>query len=303
MPLIPEVKYDQVLTNIALAYEPEGYIADQVMPVVPVKNEDGVYWVYDKSKFFTPQALRAPRTRYREIDWSATRDSYHAEEYGLETRIDDRERNNSASPLDLDETGTETLVDMIFNNREKRIATMVLSTGNVTQNTTLAGATQWSDAGGGDPIGVAMTAHDTIRAATGIRPNSAVMGYSVWSKLQQNPKIMARLPEGAQVTEQVLKTLFQVDNLYIGSVLTATSKKGQTVTLGDVWGKDVLFFHKQNRPALRRPAFGYQMQVAGLRTFRWRDTPVNCDVIRVNEIRAEKMVAASLGYLVKAAVA
>ena len=68
--------------------------------------------------------MRAPRSKYREIDWSATRDSYHAEEYGLETRIDDRERNNSASPLDLDETGTETLVDMILNNREKRIASL-----------------------------------------------------------------------------------------------------------------------------------------------------------------------------------
>lgn len=303
MPLIPEVKYDPILTNLSLEYSPTGYIADMVMPTVPVRMESGIYWVYDKSKFFAPEARRTTRTRYREIEWSVSQDSYVAQEYGLEGRIDDRERNNTAAPLDLDETTTEILTDNILINREKRVSSMVLSTSNVSQNTTLAGANQWSDPGGGDPVGVAMTAASTIQSTTGMLPNTCVMGYQVWNKLTQNPKIQGQLVDGEQLTVQRLAQLFNVEQILIGTVLAATSKKGQTVALGDVWGKDVLFFHKQPRPALKRPAFGYQMVAQDLRVFRWRDTPVNCDVIRVNEVRAEKLVAPTLGYLVKAAIA
>lgn len=303
MPTIQEVRYDSVLTNIAVSYAPEGYIADDVMPSLPVVKEDGIYWVYDKTRFFTPESHRAARARYREIDWKASTDSYHAEEYGLEHRIDDRERDNSAIPGDLDQTGTETLTDMILLGREKRVADLVLSTGNISQNTTLAGATQWSHADGGDPIGVAGTAHATIRSATGLRPNSIAMGFDVYMKLLTNVKLKAELPDGAQVRDDIIKKLFMVDNLYVGQAQRATSKKGQTVTMGDIWGKDALFFYKQNRPAMRRPGFGYQLRVQNLKTFRWRDVPVNCDVIRVNEIQAEKLVAPTLGYLVKAAVA
>lgn len=303
MPVIQGVKQDTLLTNIAISFNPDGYIADQVLPPVPVKLEDGSYWVYDKSRFYTPDAQRAPRSAYKRLDWSATKDSYHAEEYGLESLIDDRERDNSALPLDLDETTTEVLTENILNNREKRVAALVLATANVTQNTTLAGVNQWSDVSGGDPIGVAMTAKDTIRGTTGMLPNSVVMGYSVWTKLQQNPKIKAELAEGEQLALARLARLWEVDNIFVGRVLTATNKKGQTVTLGDVWGKHCLFFHRAPRPALRRPAFGYQMRVQNLKTFRYRESKINCDVIRVSEIGAEKLTAASLGYLVRNAIA
>lgn len=304
MPIKQKVKFDRLMTNIAVQFAPEGYIADLVSPPAPVKLEDGIFWVYDKSRFSTPDAIRAPRTAYRRLDWEATRDSYHAEEYGLESGIDQRERNNSALPLDIDETTTEVLTENILNNRERRVANMVLSTTNVPQNVTLAGADQWSDPGGGDPLGVGSTAFDTIRGATGMFPDSVVMGYSVWSKLKQNPKLKSELAEGEQLQLERLARLWEVKNIYVGRVLVATNKKGQTVTLGDVWGKHVLFFHKgQGRPALRRPAFSYQMRVQDLKVFRYHENRINTDWIRVNEISGEKIVAASLGYLIRNAVA
>ena len=303
MPTLAQVREDPILTNISTQYGPTGHIADQVLPVVPVRLEDGQYIEYDMSRFNTPEAKRNPRSRYREVDWTRTKASYHAEEYGLEARIDDRERDNAAAPLDLDETTTEILTDNILNNRERRVANLVLSTSNVTQNTTLAGAAQWSDSGGGDPIGVAQTAASTIQGGSGQIPTSVVMGYKVWNKLITNAAIKAELVEGEQLSVARLAALFGVQEIFIGTILTTTSKKGQPVTLGDVWGKDVLFFVRQPRPSIRRPSFGYQFQVQALKTFRWRDVPVNCDVLRVNEIRAEKIVASSLGYLVKNAIA
>jgi hypothetical protein len=304
MPIKQKVTFDRLMTNIAVQFSTEGYIADSVAPPVPVKLEDGTFWVYDKSRFATPDAIRAPRAAYRRLDWEATRDSYHAEEYGLESVIDQRERDNSAMPLDIDETTTEVLTANILNNRERRIANMVLSTSNVPNNVTLAGNDQWSDAAGGDPIGIVLTGADTMRGQTGLVFDSVVMGYSVWTKLQQNPKVLDFVADGEQLTPAKLMSLWGVKNFYVGTVLVSTNKKGQTVTLGDVWGKHVLFFYKgTGRPNLKRPSFSYQMRVQNLKTFRYHENKINSDVIRVNEIGGEKIVASSLGYLIRNAVA
>ena len=303
MPNIATVRQDTLLTNISLQWGPTGHQADNVLPPVPVKLEDGVYYVYGKERFNIPNAERRPRSRYKEIDWSVSKDTYHAEEYGLESRIDDRERTNSALPFELDETSTEILTDNLLNNRERRVSNLVLSTSNVTQNVTLAGATQWSDVSGGDPVGVSVTAGTTMQGATGYVPNSVVLGFKVFQALRTNPKIADYLAEGEQLTVERLARIWGVENIYIGTVLYNTAKAGQPTVLGDMWGKDVLFFYRQPRPAQRRPSFGYQFVVQNFKAFRWRDTPVNCDVIRVNEIRAEKIVASQLGYLVKNAVA
>src|SRR5687768_11818948 len=191
MPTIQQVRQDTLMTNVSLAYGPTGHIADQVLPPVPVRLEDGTFIKYDMSRYNIPEAQRRPRSRYKEIDWTLSKDSYHAEEYGLESRIDDRERDNAMPGLEIDETTTEILTDNILNNRERRVANLVLSTTNVPQNTTLAGAAQWSDASGGDPLGVAITAQTTIQSVTGFVPNRAVMGFKVWQQLRKNPKVTA----------------------------------------------------------------------------------------------------------------
>ena len=303
MPLLNEVRYDPVLSTLAVGYKPDGYVADEVLLPLPVKMEDGTYWKFGMERFYSPDALRAPRSRYRQIDWKMTRDSYHAEEYGLEQPIDDRERSNSSLPADLDTESTEILTENLKNGKEKRVANLVRSTSNITQNVTLAGATQWSDASGGDPIGVSITAHGTIRAATGQLATDVVLGYAVWEKLQTNPKIKAELAEGEQIALARLARLWNVQRIHVGRLLTATNKKGQAVTLGDVWGKDVLFYYRAPRPGMRRFSLGYQFRVQDYKTFRYRKPDINSDVIRVNEIIGEKLVAAQLGYLVKNAVA
>lgn len=303
MPFISQVRQDTLLTNIAVAWEPTGRIADQVAPPVSVKLEDGQYIVFGKEAFNIPEAQRRPRSEYKEIDWTLSKDSYHAEEYGLQTRIDDRERNNAAAPLDLDETSTEILTDNLLNVRERRVANMVLSTTNVPQNATLSGANQWSDVSGGDPIGNSITAQNTIQGSTGYLPNTLSMGFDAWQYLRINPKLRSALDVTRTLTESEIAQLMGVETILVGSILYNTSKAGQTVVLGDVWGKDALFFYRNPRPSQRRPSFAYQFVVQDFKVFRWRNTPVNCDMIRVNEIRAEKIVASSLAFLYKNVVA
>ena len=191
MPLISSVKYDPLLTSISVQFQPapDGYLADMVLPPVPVARESASFWVYDKSRFDAPDSKRSPRSDYNRIDWSPSTDSYLTQQYGLEGEIDDQERKNAAAPLDLDVDTTEIVTDMVLNGREKRITDLVLSTGNVSQNTTLAGTSQWSDLSGSDPLGDIKTARITIFGSTGYRPNRMAMGYQVLESLKIHPDI------------------------------------------------------------------------------------------------------------------
>jgi hypothetical protein len=299
---LASVRQDQLLTSIALAFRVENRIADLVMPALSVSQEDGQYSVFGKEAFNIPDAHRRPKKQYKEIDWTLTKASYHAEEYGLEMRIDDRERRAAPSNVNLDTTTVEILTENLLNVREKRVADLVRSTANITQNTTLAGANRWDDAAGGDPIGDIDAGHAVIQASFGYTPNAVVMGWDVWAALRRNPVIRAELLDGEQLTPQRLAALFSVDRVIIGASLYNSAALGQTEVMADMWGTDVILAYINPRPADQRPSFGYQLRVEDLATFRWRHVPVNCDVFRVREIAAEKLVAPTLAYLIKTAV-
>lgn len=308
MPLMSEVKYDELLSNISVQFQPAqgGYLADKVAPPVPVKKESAVYWVYDKSRFDIPDSIRAPRSAYNRVEWTASTASYACEEYGLELPIDDRERDNAAGPIDLEVDSTEIVTDMVLNNREKRVADIVTSTSSIAQNTTLSGTSQWNDYTNGvsDPLDDARVARQTIFDSTGYRPNSMLLGWKVFEALKMHPLILERIQfsERAIVTAQILAQLFEVDELLVGGVLRRTSIEGATDALADVWGRDAVMFYSEKRPSLKRASFMYQFRNRNLRAFRYRDEEIASDVIRVTEIQTEHLVAASLGYLIKDAI-
>lgn len=300
---LASVRQDQLLTGLAIEFRVENRIADQVLPPIPVSQEDGQYTVFGKEAFNIPDAHRRPKKRYKEIDWTLTKASYHAEEYGLEMRIDDRERRAAPSNVNLDSTTVEIITENLLNGREKRVADLVRSTANITQNTTIAaGPNRWDDASGGDPIGDIDAGHAVIQASFGYTANAVVMGWDVWQALRRNPVIRAELLDGEQLTTSRLATLFGVERVIVGASLYNSANLGQTETLVDMWGTDVILAYINPRPTDQRPSFGYQLRVDDMATFRWRDVPVNCDVFRVREIQTEKLVAANLAYLIKTAV-
>jgi hypothetical protein len=307
MPLTSQVKFDPLLTTVSIQYRPapDGYLADSVAPPVPVALESAAFWVYDKSRFDVPDAKRAPRSEYARIDWTVSTDTYLTEMYGLEGEIDDDERRNAAGPLDLDVDTTEIVTDMILNNREKRVANLVMSTANVPLNITLSGAAQWSAYDTSDPLADVATARKAIFAATGYRPNKMLIGYQVMEVLKMHPDIkeIIKYTERAIVTNALLAAVFEVDTVLVGGVLRRSSKEGQADVLADVWGKDALLFYAEPRPSLKRASFVYQMRELDLRVFRYREDKRDVDVIRVSEKQDEKIVSPQLGYLIKAAVA
>lgn len=294
---------DRMLTGVALEFRPDpgALIADDVLPVVPVTFESAGYYVFDDTNFNIPETKRNPRGVYKEIDFGLSTDNYRAEEYGIEARIDDRERKNSPGALDLDIGKTRRTTNAILLARERRVANLVTNTANVTQNQTLSGTAQWSDPTS-DPAAIARAARTAIRSKTGVKPNKLAIGNDVFESLRIHPKLLDFM-DGGKPSVQDLAEFFEVQTVIVAGAIYNTAKEGQAATLVDLWGKDALFYYQSGIVASDEPSFGYQFEAQTLAVFRYRDVPVNCDVIRVNEIRAEKITSVRLGYLVKNAVA
>lgn len=303
MPLISQIRQNRVLTNLSVEYAPGMYIANAVLPRVPVAQESDIYYVYDFASFSIPETLREPRSRYNQIDWSVSTDTYFAQEYGLEQPIDDRERRNAVGLLDLERDSTRILTANLLNARERRIANLVKATVSYPagHSVTLAGVAKWTDPTS-DPLGDISDARVRVQGASGLLPTDIVLGYNVFEALMVHPDLVNFAGEAGLVTEEVLARVFRVERVHIGSVLYNTAAEGQAVSLGDLWANDAVIFHRSPTPALRTPSFGYQFVAADFRTFTYRNEEITSDIIRVNEVVAEKLVASKLGYVIKAAV-
>jgi hypothetical protein len=305
MPDIKDIHVDAVLTSISIAYVNAGFVADLVMPRVKVKKESNLFYKYGREKFRIPETLRAVKTEYKRVDWTVTTDTYQCHEYGLEEPIDDRERDNADDPLDLDIDTTEYVSDLVMLDREKRVADLLTTAANFTNTDTLAGVEQWSDYTNSDPIDDVEVAKNAINAAIGLDPNVMVMSREVYLKLKHHPQILERIKYSQKgiISVDLLKAIFEIENIWIAFSLYDTALEGQTPSLSRIWGKHVLLAYITPRPGIKKMSLGYSFNTRKRQTENYREEKIKSDVIRVSEVIDEKLVMETAGYLYRSVVA
>ena len=296
---ISDVHQDAFLTGVSVKYTNDEYIADQVLPVVPVKKESDKYYVYTRS-WKLPESKRAAGAEANEIEWNVSTDTYSCEEYALKDLIPDRVRDNADNPLSVDVDTTEHLTDLIQLGREKRVADIVFASGTYgAQTSALAGANRWDDYAGSDPIGDVRDAKAVVHAASGKMPNVMVIGYQAYLKLLDHPDILERIKytQKGIITADIIASVFEVNKLVVGKALYDSTMEGIAESLGYVWGKSVALLYAEPSPGLKKVSFGYQFQNRGFSVKKWREEKRAGDFVEAGEIRDEKVVAAACGYL------
>jgi hypothetical protein len=296
---VADVHTDSVLSGVSIKYTNDELIADQVLPVVPVKKESDLYYIYTRN-WKLPQSKRAAGAEANEVEWNLSTSTYTTEEYALKDLIPDRVRSNADNPLDMDVDTTENLTELVQLGREKRVADIVFGAANYgAQTSALAGANQWDDYAGSDPIGDVRDAKAIVHAASGKSPNVMVIGYQAFLKLLDHPDVLERIKytQKGLITADLLASLFEVDRILVGKALYDTTQEGVAESLSYVWGKSVALIYSQPSPGLKKVSFGYQFQSRGFRTKKWREEGRDGDFVETGEIRDEKLVAAATGYL------
>jgi hypothetical protein len=313
------VHVDTILTNISLGWPTLGLVGERLVPAVPVAKQSDKYNVFGREGWLPEQDLRAPGTIANEIPGLAkSTDTYYAEEHALQIPVTDEERENADSPLSPDRDGTELVTSKIIMGREKRIYDLVTdvtkyATGH---SLTLSGTSQWSDFTNSDPITAVRGATRVIHAKLFMEPNVMILPYSVYSILQDHPKMTARImyAQKAILTADLIAELFGIENVIVPGVGIGSGNPGQTMTVSYLWGKDVILAWVPPRAGQKIPAFGYEFVwgYGGGRAQivdRWREEPRKSDLIRCSRRYDLKLVGVDnlgksvAGYIFKNAVA
>ena len=134
--------------------------------------------------------------------------------------------------------------------QEKRCADLMFSTAQFTNNTTPG--TKF-DAAGAEPLSFLHQELDTLRAANhGIVADTIVLGYNVFRALARNPEIRsfvgdssAGIASGNRILAdsavlEVLRSVLNVPNVYVGSARRETAIPGATSSEADIWNTETI---------------------------------------------------------------
>ncbi|MCC7167814.1 MAG: phage capsid protein [Rhodospirillales bacterium] len=297
-------------TAIAIGYRNPAYIADAVLPRVPVGKKTFTYNIFPVTGSFTlPDTRVGRRSRPNEVSFSATEGSATCEDFGLDDPIPQDDIDDAAQGVNPVDHSTMQLTDYILLDRELRAAGLVFAAASYATGckVTLSGTGQFSDHTNSDPIGVILTGLDACL----MRPNIAVFGAAAWAKLATHPKIVAAVnrnsgDKGIATREDVAK-LFELEEVLVGQGRLNTARKGQNVSLARVWGKHGALLYRNKLADTRSGlTFGltaeYGTRIAGGQpdgNIGMRGGVRN----RVGESVKELVVASQAGYFIEDAVA
>lgn len=328
MPLMQNAHIDRAMTNVSVAYmqDATAFIADKVFPIVPVKRQSDVFYVYNKGDFMRDEA--AQRGAYSESaggDYGVeANDPYYCRKHAFHKDVAPEERANYDEPLNADTDAAEFVTQKMLIRREMEWASKFFATGvwgiEILGGSAIAnggvdadGGTviYWSTNTTSDPIGDLNAASVLMASQTGYRPNTLVLSPFVFNALKNHDDILDRIKytEKGIVTADLLAALFEVDHVYVAWSVVNSAIKGATNSINFIMGKHALLCYAAPSPALKKPSAGYIFAWTGLEgsgAFGNRIVRLPMDMLGLGTERIEgeiafdaKKICADLGIFFK----
>lgn len=307
-PTTAQIHLDAALTNISVAYsqKADSFIASKVFPDVNVSKQSDKYFTYPKAAFQKDSMRkRAGGEESAGSGYQVSTDSYYCDVWALHKDISVFDRANTDSPLDADKDAVEFLTQQALIRKEVQWATDFFTTGVwATDNTT---ATDWDNYTSSHPLLDVDLAKETIRASTGQKANTLVLGLQVFNKLKNHPDIVDRIKYTSSrvVGEEILASLFGIERVLVAEAIVDLVAEGKTGAPGFIHGKNALLCHVAPSPGLRTPSAGYTINWTGLAPGfasqgvaldKFYLPAVKSDRIEIHCAFDQKVVGADLGY-------
>jgi len=304
-----QMHIDKMLSEFAVNYKPEGFIADTIFPTVNVQKQSDMYATFSRAdKLRDENTKRAAGTEARRIDLSIGSGTYYASNYALKYGVTIEDKVN-ADPIFIQQlinARAEFIMDKLLLNMEKRVANLVTSGSNVGSYTAVASG--WG--GAGDPLGNLNAAIDNVHYSNGLMPNKIVMGVEAWKSFRRDSTVRNLIfgtnngggyPNTAQAA-----ALLDVEQILVGGAFQNTGGEGQDESLSSIWADNVLIMYAPPSPSIERPSLGYNLRWsgAGLPNMQAERHPFNSrthsEEVEIGYYQDEKIVSPSYGFLLTA---
>jgi hypothetical protein len=308
MPSKNAVHQDKALENISIAYKPQGLIAAEFLPMVPVKHESDKYFVYAKDNLRIPNTVRADGAESNEVDWALSTASYQVEEHALRRLVTDRQRDNADAAIRVDADATEFLTGQILLDHEKELADLIGTAANWANTTSLTSTFAWSaNTTLSNPISFADSASTVILQNSGYKPNDCVLDERTFKAAKEHISIVDRIKYTSpdSVTPQMLARLFNVERLMVASAVSNTGQEGLADSLGFLYTDMAFFCYNERNPGLMKPSAFYSFHKNGMgidgglvSVSRFREEKRKGDFVEVSRMWVHKPVATDCAYLI-----
>jgi hypothetical protein len=304
-----DLHIDQVLSQMAVGYRPEGFIADMVFPTVSVNKQSDLYMVFSRGDRTRPEDdTRAPGVRAKRVTEDVGSGLYYAKNYALASPalLEDKANADPAHIAGILNGKATFILDKLLINWERRIALQVTSGSNVGSSSAVASG--WTGTGA-SPLTNLNTAIDNVYDANGVRPNRIVMGLDAWRSFRRNSDVRGLIfgtnNGGGYPNVQQAAQLLDVDQILIGGGFYNAAQEGQAESLAKIWADNVLVYYAPPAPTKEKPSFGYNFRwaAAGLPNMQVErhpyDSQTKSEDVEVGYYQDEKIVGASYGFLLK----
>lgn len=276
MPDMKDAHIDRALTNLSVAYMQDAseFIADKVFPIVKVKRQSDVYYVYNKGDFMRDEAQeRGGATESAGGDYGVeANDPYYCKVWAFHKDVTERDRANYDKPLDADRDASDYVSQKMLIKRETEWASKFFTTGawdneitGVVSGPAADQTIRWDEATS-DPIKDIEDAILTVAEATGKRPNTLALSPAAYKALKNHDDVLDRIKYVTKgiVTEAMLAALLDLDKVVVAWGVVNNAKKGATDDTAFIMGKHALLCYAAKSPGLKTPSAGYIFAWTGL---------------------------------------
>lgn len=303
---------DKLLTNVSSMFNPKGYISEELLPFISVKQKTGKLAKYGLSHLRIERSFTGGRGKYRRVESIARSNTgYDIEGHGLEGLVTKDDYRNVELPYKAEEDETMGISSLLWGEKEKSLADSLSSTVTMTQNITLSGTSQLSDYDNSDPLSVFGTARSTVRGGCGQAPDTAWMDWLVADKLRFHPQLLDLLgfkfdrPGGLNDVE--LARALNVKKVIVADVMYNSAKEGQADVLASVWGKHIWFGVIPDSAAVRQVSLGYRVGYEGSsprKVYKWAvNNPPESTAVLVEDEYDFLLSNVGAAYFIKNAIA
>lgn len=222
---------DSYLTTYAEAIHQDAsqFIVPVASSSIPVMKESDKYVIYPRGYFWRDEAqVRPLGGRPVQVGYKVDSGQYLAEEWALEHTIDDRQRANTDAPINLDRNAVRLLEGKQLIRQDRIWVQNFFKTG-VWTNEAIGGTdfTPFNDASS-TPIDTIDQEKDIFSQATGMMPNTLIMGVNVKRALRSNPDIADRIKytQTGVANNDVLSGLFEIENVRVARAVYNSAMEG-----------------------------------------------------------------------------
>jgi len=298
---------DKALENVSIAYRPGEFIADKIIPNVPVMKESDIYYVYSADIMTLPETVRANGAESNKASFSVSTSSYQTIEHAINDVVTMRDRRNADKAINPEVDVTEILTQKLLIRKEYEAAQLLQDANNWSNNASLTSTYAWSaNTTLSNPITQIDSATSVLLKASGYKPNKLIIDFETFQAAKEHVSVIDRIKytSADSVTAPMLSKLFNVAETLVGEAVYNSADEGLNASNAWIWTNCAFLAYFNPSPSLKKPSAAYNMQFSEggpVKVFKWDEPRLGEGTIKI-EVGSQyvyKAVATACAYLIK----